>query len=145
MLVGGVLAGQLYNVVMLACADMDDLGDFMHDTFVPTVRIAATVLLSYWLWQETNVRSALRRVAHCSTCDPVSVCRLGRQQTWQVQAHAEGNTGKKAANATVVAKPRKTRQSTNKVQFDAPSAAVETTTTPVRTWLALVSCPRRGA
>lgn len=57
---GGVLAGQLYNTAMLTCAHLDELGAFMEDTFVPTVRIASTILLAYWLWQEHHVRPNLK-------------------------------------------------------------------------------------
>jgi hypothetical protein len=52
----GVVSGQLYNLGMMACTRVEDISDFVWTVFIPATRIASTLLLCYWGWQEYNVR-----------------------------------------------------------------------------------------
>jgi hypothetical protein len=53
--VGGILVGQLCNLLLLACARVSEMSEFTWTVFIPTVRICVSVILAYWVWQETNV------------------------------------------------------------------------------------------
>jgi hypothetical protein len=53
---GGVVVGELANLAMFAAATNKELADFTWSVFIPTARIAATLLCAYWVWQSYEVR-----------------------------------------------------------------------------------------
>ena len=66
---GGVLTGQLASLLLLALANVHDLSDFTWTVLIPTVRIAATILVAYWIWQEHHVRALLPTVLLLAVAD----------------------------------------------------------------------------
>ena len=52
---GGIITGELINLTLFSCAKVNDLADFVWTVLIPTVRIASTLLIAYWVWQEYNV------------------------------------------------------------------------------------------